>query len=232
MRTLICEPGKPTVEGTRAGVRARRASKSACASGTRSSTSLWPESASAISWARSTTAGGNPAMRATSIPNERDELPGCTRCEKTGAPPRRGVLDRGDVVVGDEAPVFGQRAQLVKVRREKYHRRLLLESEQKLADRLRDREAVERAGAAADLVDQQQRPVRAASQDVRRFGHLQVERRLPRCEVVAGADAREDPVDGPERHCLCRHERADLRGNRQQADLPQIRRFSAHVRSG
>src|SRR5579872_3851176 len=43
-------------------------------------------SACAISLARATTAGGSPAMRATSIPNERDELPRRTRCENTGAP--------------------------------------------------------------------------------------------------------------------------------------------------
>src|SRR5579872_3805 len=57
-------------------------------SGTCTSTSAWPESASAISCARSITVSGSPAMRATSMPNERDELPGSTRCEKTGAPSR------------------------------------------------------------------------------------------------------------------------------------------------
>ncbi len=171
-------------------------------------------------------------MRATSMPNERDELPGWTRCEKTGAPSARRVLDGSDVKVRHRTPVVGQGAQLVEVRRKEYHRRLFLEREQKLADRLCDRQAVERPGSASDLVDEQQRPLRAAAQDVRRFGHLQIERRLTRSEIVAGADAREDAVDDSEFHGFRRNERADLRHDRQQSGLAQVRRLTAHVRSG
>ncbi len=86
-------------------------------------------------------------------------------------------------------------------------------------------------GPAPHLVDQQQRAPRAAPQDIRRLGHLHVERRLPRREIVAGTDARKDAIDGPELHRLRRNERADLRHDRQQAGLPQIRGLATHVRA-
>ena len=100
--------------------------------------------------------------------------------------------------VRDQRPALGERDELVEVRREQRHRRARLALEQVLADRLRDREPVDRARAAADLVDQQQAAVGRAAQDVRRFRHLDVERRLSRREVVAGADAREDAIDDAE----------------------------------
>ena len=87
------------------------------------------------------------------MPNEREELPGCDAMRKDRRPVARGILDGGHVIVGNEPPMFGQRAQFVEVRREQRHRRLLFESEQELAHRLRDRETVERAGPAADFID-------------------------------------------------------------------------------
>ena len=160
-----------------------------------------PPSASLISRARSITAGGSPAIRATSIPNERELEPGRTRCEKTGAPPRRRALDRGDVEVRDRRPVLGRarRARGNASRTATMRRPCVSRSSRILADRLRDREAVDRAGAAPDFVDQQQAAAGRAAQDRRRLRHLDVERRLAGREVVAGADAREDAVDDPER---------------------------------
>ncbi len=87
-------------------------------------------------------------------------------------------------------------------------------------------------GSAAHLVDQEQGARGAPPQDVRRLSYLHVERRLARCEIVAGADSREDPVDDPERHRLRGNERADLCHDRQQAGLSQIGGFAAHIRPG
>ena len=59
-----------------------------------------------------------------------------------------------------------------------------------------ERQAVEGAGAAADLVHQHQASVGGVVQDVRGLGHFQHERRAAAGEIVRGADAREDPVQG------------------------------------
>ncbi len=109
---------------------------------------------------------------------------------------------------------------------------MLVQAQQKLADRLRNRKTVDRSGSAADFIDEQQTALRAAPQDIRRFGHLKIKCRLTRCQIVAGADTREDPIDDAEFGGLGRDERANLRHDRQQRGLAQIRGLAAHIRAG
>jgi hypothetical protein len=66
-----------------------------------------------------------------------------------------GVFHGSDVVVRNDGPMFGERAKLVEVRRKQHERRLFFETDQELADRLRDRQTIERSGSAAHFVDQE-----------------------------------------------------------------------------
>ena len=77
-----------------------------------------------------------------------------------------------------------------------------------LGDRPRDAEAVERGGAAADLVEHDEAPRSGAVQDVGGFLHLDHERRLPARDVVRCADARVDAIDDPDLRARRRHERS------------------------
>lgn len=58
-----------------------------------------------------------------------------------------------------------------------------------------DRKTVERRGAAADLVEDDEGTVTRLVEDRRRFHHLDHEGRAPARQIVGGADAREKPVD-------------------------------------
>ena len=78
---------------------------------------------------------------------------------------------------------------------------------QVLGDRPGERDAVEGAGAAADLVEDHQAARRRVVEDVRRLGHLDHERALAAAQLVAGADAGEDPVDDADPRLLRRDER-------------------------
>ena len=82
--------------------------------------------------------------------------------------------------------------------------------------------AVVGAGAAADLVEDDQAARRRVVQDVRRLHHLDHERALARGQVVLRADAGEDAVDQADARRLRRDEGADLRQQRDQRDLPEI----------
>ena len=49
--------------------------------------------------------------------------------------------------------MFGERNELVEVRREEHQRSLIFQTQQELANGLRDRQAVDGAGSAANLID-------------------------------------------------------------------------------
>ncbi len=101
-----------------------------------------------------------------------------------------------------------------------------------LRARPRQRQAVVRAGAAADLVHQHQALRRRVVQDVRGLGHLQHERRAAAGEIVRRADAREHAIDRPDARGASRHVAAHAREDHDQRGLAHVRRFAAHVRAG
>ena len=142
------------------------------------------------------------------------------------------VLLHRNVVVVDAAPGLGEFGQLVVVRRKLRAAAAGGIVVQELRDRPGDRKPVERARAAADLVENDQALRRHMVQDVRGFDHLDHEGALAARQVVGRADARENPVDQPELHRLGRNERSHLREHHQQRSLPDVGRFAGHVRPG
>ncbi len=94
------------------------------------------------------------------------------------------------------------------------------------------RQAVEGTGAASDFVHQYQTFIGGVVQDVCRFAHFDHERRAPARQVVAGADAGEDPVDQRQFAAGSRDEAADMGQQHDQRRLAHISRFTAHVRAG
>ena len=61
------------------------------------------------------------------------------------------------------------------------------------------------------------------------LGHLDHEGRLAAGKVVARADARKDAVDHADARAFGRHERADLRHERDERNLTHIGGFTGHV---
>ncbi|MNV30376.1 hypothetical protein D3C71_1216400 [compost metagenome] len=94
------------------------------------------------------------------------------------------------------------------------------------------RQAVERAGAPADLVHQHQAVGRGGVQYLRGFGHLQHEGGLRVGQVVGRADAGVDGVDGPQAATGGGHVAADAGQQHDERDLPHVGRFTAHVGAG
>ncbi len=78
-------------------------------------------------------------------------------------------------------------------------------------------QTIEGAGAASDLIQNDERLRRGVVEDVRRLLHLHEERGASAREVVTRADAREDPVQGAETHPRGRNERTRLRHRGDQA---------------
>ena len=81
---------------------------------------------------------------------------------------------------------------------------------QVLGDRPGERDAVERARAPADLVEDDQAARRGVVEDVGRLGHLDHERALAPAQLVGRADAGEEAVDDADPGPLGRDEAADL----------------------
>ena len=94
------------------------------------------------------------------------------------------------------------------------------------------REAVEGARAAADLVHQHEALLGGVVQDRRGLGHFHHERRAPAGQVVGGADAGEDAVEGPDHRFLRRHEAAHVGEDGDQRGLAHVGGLAAHVRPG
>ena len=73
---------------------------------------------------------------------------------------------------------------------------------------------------------------RGVVQDVRRLAHLDHEGGLPAREIVARADAGEDAVHEIDARLRGRDERAGVREQREQRDLPDVGALARHVRPG
>ena len=96
----------------------------------------------------------------------------------------------------------------------------------------RNRQPVVGRSAAANFIQQDQRPRRRRVQDRRRLRHLDHESRAAARQIVARADAGEHAVDHAQPRRARRNERAHLRQNHDQRRLPQVGRLAAHVRPG
>ena len=91
-----------------------------------------------------------------------------------------------------------------------------------LDDGARDAEAVVRRGTPADLVEDDEAPVRRLTKDRSSFGHLHHERRHPAAQIVVGADPCEYAV-ARSNACPGRgHEGTDLRQQHDDRHLTQI----------
>ena len=92
--------------------------------------------------------------------------------------------------------------------------------------------AVKSGRAPADLVENQQRVLGRVAQDVRHLRHLHHEGGLSGGEVVAGADAGEDPVHHTDAGIGRRDKGPDLRHEHDQRDLAHIGGLTRHVGAG
>ena len=97
---------------------------------------------------------------------------------------------------------------------------------------LRDGEAVKRARAPADLVEDHQALRRGPIQNPRRLRHLHEKCAGAAGKIVARADPREEPVDDAHAGPFRRHEAAGLRQHRHQRGLTDERALASHVWAG
>ncbi len=93
-----------------------------------------------------------------------------------------------------------------------------------------DGQAVVRAGASTDLVQYHQRFWRCVMQDGGGLNHLHHERGLPCSEVVLQPDACEDAVDKTQSSGFRGDKTANLRHERNEGNLADVRRLTRHVR--
>ena len=124
---------------------------------------------------------------------------------------RAALFAHGDVVIAHVGQFVGQLDQFVIVRGEQSHRASLGMVMQKLDHAPGDGQAVIRAGAAPDFVQDDQAARRAMVQDVGGLDHLNHEGALPGGQFVLCADAREDAIHRGQTGRLRRHVAADLR---------------------
>ena len=123
----------------------------------------------------------------------------------------------------------GQRGQLEIVRGKQDEAAIFLG--QPVRDRPCEREPIEGRRAASDFIDQHKTLRRRAIEDIRRFRHLDHERRAAAREIVSGADARVDRIKRSERCKLRRNEAPAARQKRDHGRLAHVGRFAAHVRA-
>ena len=98
--------------------------------------------------------------------------------------------------------------------------------------RPRDRQPIERRGAAADFIENDQRALAGLIENDRRLHHLDHKRGTAARQVVGGANPREQPVDDADPRARGGHETADLCHQRNQRVLAQEGRFTRHVGPG
>ena len=125
---------------------------------------------------------------------------------------------------------FGERRQLVIVGGEEGAAPVDLV--EMLDRRPGDGEAVEGRGAAADLVEDDQRPRAGLVEDRRGLDHLDHEGRAAAGEIVGRADPAEQPVDDADPRRLRRHIGAGLGEDGDQRVLAEEGRLARHVRAG
>ena len=133
-------------------------------------------------------------------------------------------------VAGERRELRRERRQLVVVGGEQGA--AAIDLVQMLERRPGDREPVEGRGAAADLVEDDQRARPRLVQDRRGLDHLDHEGRAAAGQIVGGADPAEQPVDDADAGARGRHEAAHLRQDRDQRVLPQKRALAGHVGAG
>ena len=136
----------------------------------------------------------------------------------------------GDVVVGDAGELVGQVGELVVVGGEEGAAADVLV--EVFDDGPGEREAVVGAGAAADLVEDDEAARGGGVEDAGGLGHLDHERALAAGELVAGADAGEDAIGDADGGAAGRDEAAHLGHERQQRDLADVGAFAGHVGAG
>ena len=129
--------------------------------------------------------------------------------------------------VGHVGPLLRQRIELVVVGGEHAAGADLVG--QVFRHRPGDGEAIEGGGATADFIEQHQRARAGVVKDVGGLRHFHHEGGLAGAEVVAGADAGEDPIGDSQPGGLRRNPAADLRHQLQQARLAQVAAFAAGV---
>lgn len=140
------------------------------------------------------------------------------------------VLGRVEVDVRATGQVVGQARELEVVGREERQR---VEFAADVAGRgPGERQPVERARAAPDLVHQHEARACRIVQDPGRFGHFDHERRVSARQVVGRPDAREYAIHRADDRGLGRHEAADMRQDDDERRLAHVSRLAAHVRAG
>ena len=140
------------------------------------------------------------------------------------------MLDRRQVTVEHAGMALREPREFEIVGGEQRERAIV--GDQPRGDRVRQRQAVEGRGAAADLVHQHQRAVGGGIQDGRGLGHLDHEGRAAAGQVVGGADAGEDAVDRAQAADLGRHPAAAVGQQHDQRGLAHVGGLAAHVGAG
>src|SRR5204862_2592743 len=137
------------------------------------------------------------------------------------------VLGRVEVYVGTTLDLGGERGELEVVRGKQRQR---VDSRGDITrHRPGERQAVEGAGAAADLIEQDETARGGVVEDVGRLGHLHHEGGAPAGKIVRRSDAGEDPIDGPA-HCTLRGKvAAAVRKQYEEDGLAQVGRIIAHL---
>ena len=145
--------------------------------------------------------------------------------------PRHDLVQEDDALafLADFHPEIAQsrqalreRGQLVVMRREQRQRAQLWSIVQVLENGLRDADPVVGAGAAADLIENEQAAGGGVREDVRGLHHLDHERRQAAGQLVVRADPREDPVAEPNDGTAGRDQAADLGQQHDDAGLAKV----------
>ena len=97
--------------------------------------------------------------------------------------------------------------------------------------RPRQAQAVERAGAAADFIQDDRLRARGVVQDIGGLAHLDHERGLAARQIVAGADAGEDAVDQIDARLAAGINEPVCASKREQRDLADVSALARHVRA-
>ena len=95
-----------------------------------------------------------------------------------------------------------------------------------------NREAVERGGAAADFIQQNETGGSSVSEDAGDFAHFHEKSGAAAREIITCANARENAVGDGKLGLARGNKTTHLRHQNDQSGLTKIRRFAAHVGAG
>src|SRR5260370_1037486 len=135
-----------------------------------------------------------------------------------------------DIIVAQAGKGFGQLGQFVVMAGEESAAADLIV--QIFGDGPGQRDAVVGAGAAADLVEDDQALRTGIIEDVGRLGHLDHEGAVAPAQLIVVADTGENPVHDAYAARFCRHKAAHLGQQGQQRHLADEGAFARHVRPG